>query len=100
MITEIPKLLPLSSTSLSESSSFRSLCSISAGDKPLFFEWSKNGLLLSNNPQSSYKIDNSEEFSQFFLKSVERSDSGNYSCRVKNAFGEDIKYLQLLVKGF
>ena len=84
---------------LSEGSLFRLFCSISAGDKPLFFQWSKNGQILTNSPQTNYKIDNSDDFSQFIIKNIDRSDSGNYSCIVRNAFGEDVKYSQLLVKG-
>ncbi len=78
---------------------FRLLCSPSAGDKPLFFQWSKNGLTLSNSPQNNYRIDNSDDFSQFTIKSISRHDSGNYSCIARNAFGEDIKHARLLVKG-
>jgi hypothetical protein len=99
IFSEIPKLLSLSSQTLSEGSVFRLFCSTSAGVKPLFFQWGKNGQILSNTPQNNFKIDNSEEFSQFIIKSVDRSDSANYSCTVRNAFGEDVKYSQLIVKG-
>lgn len=84
---------------IAENSSFRLFCSTNAGDKPLFFQWTKNGQTLSSSPQTNYKIDNSEEFSYLSIKSVSRSDAGNYSCVVRNAFGEDIKFSQLLVKG-
>jgi hypothetical protein len=55
--------------------------------------------MLSNIPQTHYKIENSDDLSSFLIKSVERSDSGNYSCVVRNAFGEDIKFSQLSVRG-
>jgi len=84
---------------LSEGSQFRLFCSRSAGDKPLFFQWSKNGRTLSNTPQVNYKIENSDDFTIFTINSVERNDSGNYSCIVRNAFGEDTKSSQLIVKG-
>ncbi len=100
LITEIPKLIPLQQhLSLSEGSLFRLFCSATAGDKPLFFQWSKNGIILSNSPQTHYKIESSDDFSSYLIKSVERSDSGNYSCVVRNAFGEDIKFSQLSVRG-
>ncbi len=100
IITEIPKLLPFPQQSLlSEGSLFRLLCSATAGDKPLFFQWTKNGIMLSNSPQTHYKIETSDDLSLFSIKSVERSDSGNYSCIVRNAFGEDFKFSQLSVKG-
>jgi hypothetical protein len=56
---------------------FRLFCSTNAGDKPLLFQWAKNGQTLTNNPQNNYKIDNSGDFSQFIIKSGDRSDSGN-----------------------
>jgi hypothetical protein len=55
--------------------------------------------MLSNSPQTHYKIETSDDLSLFSIKSVERSDSGNYSCVVRNAFGEDFKFSQLSVKG-
>ncbi len=68
-------------------------------DKPLFFQWTKNGQLLSNSPQTHYKIENSKDVSEFLIKNVDRNDSANYSCIARNAFGEDIMHSKLLVKG-
>jgi hypothetical protein len=97
---EIPKLIPLPQQSLlSEGSPFRLLCYTSAGDKPIFFQWTKNGQLLSNSPQTHYKIENSKDVSEFLIKNVDRNDSANYSCIARNSFGEDIMHSKLLVKG-
>ncbi len=92
-------MIPLPSQTLSEGSSFRLFCSTSAGDKPLFFQWTKNNQILSNDPKVNYKIDNSKVHSLLTIESIERSDSGNYSCIVRNAFGEDFQSALLIVKG-
>jgi len=84
---------------LSVGSPFRVFFSTHAGHKPLFFQWMKNGLILNNSPQTNYKIDNSDDHSMFLIKNVDRSDAGNYSCAVRNAFGEDYKQTQLSIKG-
>ncbi len=77
------------------------LCQVIAGTKPVFLQWNKNGITLSNSPESKFKIENNEEmlFSQFAIKSVDRNDSGNYSCIARNAFGTDIQSTLLIVKG-
>jgi len=84
-----------------EGSSYLVVCHAISGTKPVFFQWSKNGITLSNNPESKFKIENFEDmlYSQFSMKIVDRSDSGNYSCIARNAFGTDIQSTLLIVKG-
>jgi len=77
----------------------RFYCSVLTGSKPLFFQWTKDGQLLNNSPQTNFKIENSEDQSIFKIVSVIRSDSGNYSCNVRNAFGTDSQSALLIVKG-
>jgi len=89
----------LSKIDISEGFPFRLLCQTSAGTNPVFYQWNKNGLMLSNNPESNYKIETFDDYSQFAIKSVDRSDAGNYSCIVRNAFGTDIQTVVLFVKG-
>ena len=84
---------------VTEGFSFRLFCHSSGGTKPLFFQWNKNGQTLVNSQESEYKIENNEDYSLFTIKSVDRSDSGNYSCIVRNAFGTDIQSVLLTVKG-
>jgi len=100
IVLEAPKLIPLpQSSSQTENSSFRLMCHTFAGTKPVFYQWSKNGQVLTNSPESKYKIETYEDHSQFVLKSVDRSDSGNYSCIARNAFGTDSQSALLIVKG-
>jgi len=97
---ESPKLLSLPSQNIvSEGVSFSLFCSIQTGSKPLFFQWIRNGQILNKSPQTNYKIENSEKHSLFLIESVVRSDSGNYSCNVRNAFGTDSQSALLIVKG-
>jgi hypothetical protein len=100
VIIEVPVLLPLPSQSaVTEKSFFRLFCQISTGNRPLFFQWLKNGQTLANSPENEYKIENNDDFSIFTIKSVDRSDSGNYSCVVRNEFGTDVQSAVLTVKG-
>ncbi len=72
---------------------------MSKGTKPVFFQWNKNGINLLNNPESSFKIETFEDNSQIRIKTVNRNDSGNYSCIARNEFGSDIQSTLLVVKG-
>ncbi len=99
VFSEAPKLIPLPSSSQTENSSFRLMCHTFAGTKPVFYQWTKNGQTLANSPQSDYKIEIHEDHSQFVIKSVDRNDSGNYSCIARNAFGTDSQSALLIVKG-
>jgi len=99
-LIEAPKILSLPQQNIIPiGSPFRIYCSTFAGDKPLFFQFSKNGQLLTSTPNTNYKIENSEDLSLFSIKSVERNDSGNYSCIARNAFGTDSQTVQLLIRG-
>ncbi len=100
VIAEVAVLLPLPPQSaVTKGSFFRLLCQSSAGTKPLFFQWIRNGQTLVNSPESEYRIENNDDYSLFSIKSVDRSDSGNYSCIVRNAFGNDIQSALLTIKG-
>ena len=82
-----------------EGTKFRLFCSIQKGSSPLFFQWSKNDHILNSKPEVNYKIETSEELSIISIASVHRSDSGNYSCFVRNAFGTDSQNVVLNVRG-
>ncbi len=75
------------------------ICHSSGGTKPLFFQWYRNGQTLANGPENEFKIENNDDYSLFTIKNVDRSNSGNYSCVVRNEFGTDIQSALLTVKG-
>ena len=95
----VPKLGPLSSRKLEESSYLHIICTVEKGTPPLFFDWAKNGKTIKSGPNVSYKIENSDLFSTFIIKSLHRNDSGNYTCSVKNSIGFDSQSFVLSIKG-
>ena len=96
-----PKLVPfVNERTQSANTNFQILCSVLEGSQPLFFEWSKNGQPIKSGPNVKYRIENSEIFSTLIIKSVDRIDSGNYSCLVKNAVGSDSRNILLIIKGW
>jgi hypothetical protein len=95
-----PKLGPyLSHKNQTEGSYFQLLCTVQEGSLPLFFEWSKNGHSIKTNPDVNYKIDNFERSSTLTIPKINRKDTGNYTCIVRNTFGTDSQTVLLTVKG-
>jgi hypothetical protein len=89
----------VSHKNLTEGSYFQLLCTVEEGSLPLFFEWSKNGQSLKANPDVNYKIDSIDRASTFIISKINRKDTGNYTCIVRNAFGTDSQNVYLTVKG-
>ena len=75
------------------------MCSIQKGSPPLFYDWAFNGKIIKSSPDVSFKIENFETFSTLSIKKLERDDSGNYTCTVKNSVGSDAQHFVLNVKG-
>lgn len=93
-----PKLAPMMNRAQNIGSKFILLCSTQEGSHPLFFDWFKNGQLISS-VQTKYKVEKSSEFSTIHIDKIDRSDAGNYSCLVKNKLGTDTQNVVLSVKG-
>ncbi|CAG2165379.1 unnamed protein product [Oppiella nova] len=89
----------ISHKSLSLGSNFQIFCNVETGSLPVFFEWSRNGQTLKPSPDANYKIENSKMFSAFTIETIDRRDSANYSCVVRNAFGADTQSVLLSIKG-
>ncbi len=95
-----PKLGPyLSHKNQTEGSYFQLFCTVQEGSLPLFFEWSNNGHSIKANPDVNYKIDNFERSSTLTIPKINRKDTGNYTCIVRNAYGTDSQNVLLTVKG-
>ncbi len=96
----VPKLDPtLSHKNRTEGSYFQLFCTVQEGSLPLFFEWSKNGQSIKANPDVNYKIDNFDRSSTLTIAKIDRKDTGNYTCIVRNAYGTDSQNVLLTVKG-
>ena len=74
-------------------------CSVEKGSEPFFFEWSRNGKSIRPGPDVKYRIDNLKLSSGLTIEKVARSDTGNYTCLVKNAVGSDSQNVILNIKG-
>ncbi|XP_035232053.1 Down syndrome cell adhesion molecule-like protein Dscam2 [Stegodyphus dumicola] len=62
-------------------------CTIRSGDRPLEFQWLKNGEELKET--SNVEIQSIKDTSILLIESVTSESSGNYTCIVKNAYGTD-----------
>lgn len=63
------------------------ICTIRSGDRPLEFQWKKDGQDVSEI--SNIKIQSIPDSSVLVIESVTSKSSGNYTCIVKNAYGAD-----------
>ena len=84
---------------VSEGVSYIVLCAVERGSQPLFFQWFKNGQQINKQSDDLQITSSSEMHSILNIKKVTSNDSGNYTCEVKNAFGEDTFTSQLIVRG-
>lgn len=62
-------------------------CTIRSGDRPLEFQWKKDGQVVSEIP--NIKIQSIPDSSVLVIESVTSKSSGNYTCIVSNAHGTD-----------
>ncbi|GFU20651.1 hemicentin-2 [Nephila pilipes] len=61
-------------------------CGILQGSKPLTFHWMKDGKEISEIPNTS--IDVQAEYSVLTISPASKNNVGNYTCIVRNSFGQ------------
>lgn len=72
-------------------------CTIRSGDRPVEFQWKKDGILLTQS--SNVDIQYIKDSSLLLIETVTSKSSGNYTCIVKNSFGQDQFTASLSVTG-
>lgn len=94
-----PKIQSVSAPKqISAGDDVRVLCLLEKGSFPLHFVWTKDNVAL--DPSDSIHINSlMEHTSLMSIKKSRASDSGNYSCNVRNAAGEDSLSFSLVING-
>ncbi|XP_076371567.1 cell adhesion molecule Dscam1-like isoform X11 [Tachypleus tridentatus] len=83
-----PKLQPFNfPKTLIEGQTIKTICTPTEGDRPLYFQWLKNGQPLAESPQVTMKT--FEDISVLIINSVGYDGIGNYTCVVRNHLGSD-----------
>lgn len=75
------------------------MCPIFTGSQPITFKWFKDNIEIKHGNQRGSIVDNKPSFSVLMIPELELKDSGNYSCVVSNAYGIDVQWTFLQVKG-
>ncbi|RWS03905.1 titin-like protein, partial [Dinothrombium tinctorium] len=97
-VIEPPKIQPIPPfPPFSEGFRVTALCSVLQGTGPLEFNWYKHDTPI-NKHLSNIKIETNSGVSTLIFEKVSRNDSGNYTCVVSNAYGEDKTSFVLTIK--
>ena len=71
-------------------------CQALSGSLPLTIEWFKNDKEIKE--LSSTRIRTAEDYSSLVIDSIHSSHSGNYTCKISNAYGSDFYSIELKVE--
>lgn len=78
---------------------FTASCIVKFGSKPFYFNWLKNGVSILNQV-GDLQIDSFKDRQSILsIDKVKLNDAGNYTCAVRNEFGQDSHTVLLIVKG-
>lgn len=93
-----PKLLPMTPQfTVVEQTKYIAQCNVNKGSEPLFYQWTKDGKAI--NDQTIKMVTTESIGSSLIIDKVTMNNDGNYTCIVRNAFGEDSQSTRLSVKG-
>nr|XP_042899031.1 titin-like [Parasteatoda tepidariorum] len=73
------------------------MCTVKRGSLPLEFKWLHNGKDMLSH--SKYKITSMGSASHLSLSKIGATDIGNYTCIVKNSFGQDKNTVNVVLDG-
>lgn len=73
------------------------LCTIKRGSQPVDFQWLHNGRQVQSHHK--YKISSSQTSSHLYIGQIEPEDIGNFTCIIRNAYGEDSKTESVYMEG-
>lgn len=82
---------------LVEGKKFLLACHLNSGKQPISFTWFHSDELVK--PSGNVAVVNAEESSQLTIKEMNLADSGQYTCRVENAYGSDSRSVELKLNG-
>ena len=74
-------------------------CSPQEGSKPFQFEWQKDNHVLTNSNNNQIRLESFEDSSVLIIDKLLPTDSGRYTCTVRNSIGSDFQFTELTVKG-
>ncbi len=79
-------------------STFVLTCNSWSGSPPFSYSFYRNGVQLKNNSRVTM-TETKNSFALLTISDLTATDSGNYSCTVKNRGGSDAKWTVLQVNG-
>lgn len=82
---------------LVEGKKFYLTCHLNSGKQPISFAWYHADELV--RPSDNIAVVSAEESSQLIIKEMRLQDSGQYVCRVENAYGSDSRSVDLKLNG-
>ncbi|RWS18760.1 Down syndrome cell adhesion molecule-like protein 1-like protein, partial [Leptotrombidium deliense] len=91
-----PNIMPMLQTITEiEGKPARMMCA-AYGEQPLIFEWKKDGQKVSD--RTNLKVITNKDDTILQFSSLKLTDSGNYTCVVMNAYGQQSQRVSLIIK--